>query len=236
MQLSSTDVFTSCGASDIFIGEQANIFNTERWWGATAAMRALALGIKYFSRLGKLSRSLPSLVRPLRTVSTLSRSLPSLAEAGGRPASSLRRMPTFHNLHTGMNAPPPSRSSSLSLRTPPHVLEAGRSAQAARAGRLMQFTPPIPPPRSTSLPPVPPPRSTSLQFSGFSTPHSSSHFLGFSTPHSASQFSGFSMPRSEFYGSMPRLATPGSSVRLASGESLSHMPTLSRAGSGFSMP
>src|SRR3981189_2394764 len=65
--------------------------------GATATMRALALGFKYFSRLGKLSRSLPWLVRPLRTVSTLSRSLPSLAEAGGRTAvSSLRRMPTFH--------------------------------------------------------------------------------------------------------------------------------------------
>src|SRR3981189_374912 len=51
---------------------------------ATAAMRALTLGFKYFT---KLTRSLPSLARPLTTVSRLSTSLPSLTDVGRVGAS-----------------------------------------------------------------------------------------------------------------------------------------------------
>src|SRR3977135_1339846 len=68
------------------------------------------------------------------------------------------------------------------------------------------------------------------RFAGFDD-LDTTRFSEFSTPLSSSRFSGFSMPGSETYGSMPRFAGPGSSVRLASGESLSSMPTLSRAGS-----
>src|SRR3981189_3272308 len=169
--------------------------------GVGAAVNALSRASNVVSRIGR--------------VASMSRSLPSLARPlGSLPALSrslpslavmggrpaLRRMPTFSNL-AGMRTP--LRGSSLGLRAPP---------------------------RSTSLRPVPPPRSTSLQFLGYSTPHSASHFSGFTPPRSASEFSGFTMPRSDLYGSMPRLNTPGPSVRLAGGESMSNMPTLTRAG------
>src|SRR3981189_1076411 len=90
-----------------------------------AAVRAITGAGSMVSRIGRvasMSRSLPSLVKPLgRSLPSLSRSLPSLAVMGGRPASALRGMPTFSNLPTGMRTP--LRDSSLSLRTPPQVLE-----------------------------------------------------------------------------------------------------------------
>ena len=95
--------------------------------GVGAALNALSGASSVVSRIGRvasMSRSLPTLARPLgRSLPSLSRSLPSLAMMGGRPASALRRMPTFSNLPTGMRTP--LRGSSLSLRTPPQVLEAG---------------------------------------------------------------------------------------------------------------
>src|SRR3981189_15153 len=175
--------------------------------GVGGAVNALSRARNVVSRIGRvasMSRSLPSLARPLGSLPALSRNLPSIAVMGGRPA--LRRIPTFANIPAGMRTP--LRGSSFGLRAPP---------------------------RSTSLRPVPPPRSTSLQFSGYSTPHSASHFSGFTPPRSASEFSGFTMPRSDLYGSMPRLNTPGPSVRLAGGESMSNMPTLTRAGSSSSV-
>src|SRR3977135_3693521 len=173
---------------------------------------------------------LPSLVRPLSRTAPLSRSLPSLAVVGGR------RVPSWSNLQQLVRSGHAAQAARAG-RAPrwsnlQQLARSGHAAQAARAGRARRLLFGLSEVRDARVVTgMPIHESTPMaRFAGFDD-LDNTRFSGFSTPLSSSRFSGCSMPGSETYGSMPRLAGPGSSVQLASGESLSSMPTLSRAGS-----